>query len=455
MAQESISTAFLKQLSPLPTTPEIPLINHPISIHSSTVIGRDLSCDIVLSSRFQGVSKQHLRISPISDPQAQLSWRICDLGSVNGTYLNDQRLQKPRILKHDDRIRLGQNGPEFAFEYLSRIPIQRSEVLISSELSKLTVSELLPALNPDFLKKAYLCPGIVAVAFIMLLFAPGAENPVCQAGWLLGFKTLCYNIVLGVYIALACFYVVYQQCGKRKPWWVLVGVGLATIVLLQSPLVIPFLVVFRHILPDSININLLSQQLSQGQTIHPVQWFIGMFLGAGLMEELLKAVPVLLLLLIGRQKRSLLREQIGIWEPLDGILLCVASAVGFTLLETLGQYVPRAASSGEVSGMMLLIPRMLGSIAGHMAYSGYFGYFIGLSVLNPQKRWQLLGMGYLTSATLHAFWNSIGAFTNTKTVNLFLSGLVGVAAYAFLMAAIVSARRLSPNREQNFATRLL
>jgi len=67
-------------------------------------------------------------------------------------------------------------------------------------------------------------------------------------------------------------------------------------------------------------------------------------------------------------------------------LLGTASAVSFTLVETLGQYVPEmirngsleAVSVGELVGLQLLFPRILGSVAGHMAYSGYLGYFIGL-----------------------------------------------------------------------------
>jgi len=64
-----------------------------------------------------------------------------------------------------------------------------------------------------------------------------------------------------------------------------------------------------------------------------------MFFGAGLMEELLKALPVLLAYVVGSRLSFPWRERIGVWEPLDGILLGAASAVGFTLLETLGQYV--------------------------------------------------------------------------------------------------------------------
>jgi RsiW-degrading membrane proteinase PrsW (M82 family) len=119
----------------------------------------------------------------------------------------------------------------------------------------------------------------------------------------------------------------------------------------------------------------------------------------------------------------------------------------------LGQYVPSAMSDltfqgqGDLVGLQLLIARILGAISGHMAYSGYLGYFIGLSVLKPARRWQILGVGYLTASGLHALWNVTGA------LNLLVLALVGVVSYAFLAAAILKARALSPTRSQNFATR--
>ena len=42
--------------------------------------------------------------------------------------------------------------------------------------------------------------------------------------------------------------------------------------------------------------------------------------------------------------------------------------------------------AGQLVGLQLLIPRIWGSAAGHMAHSGYLGYFIGLSALKPRKR---------------------------------------------------------------------
>lgn len=289
-----------------------------------------------------------------------------------------------------------------------------------------TADELTPFLSTQtyLRERGYLLPGGLTVVFVVLMYAA------------IGIPVL-YDLILATYIAGAASYFVYRFCGKPKPWWVMVGAGFATMLILASPLLALFTLVFRGLLPGSIPANF--EQLSFSTR------FIHMLFGAGLMEELLKAMPVFGALWLGRQLRSPQWEQIGVWEPLDGILLGVASGVGFTLFETLGQYVPNIVQSvsmltpgiGALLGVQLLIPRMLGSIAGHMAYSGYFGYFIGLSVLLPKQRWKTLAVGYITSSILHALWNSMGN-------SLVLLSIVGGVSFAFLMAAILKGKELSP-----------
>ncbi len=88
-----------------------------------------------------------------------------------------------------------------------------------------------------------------------------------------------------------------------------------------------------------------------------------------------------------------------------------------------------------------LIIRSIDQAFGHMAYSGYFGYFIGLSVLRPEQRWKILGMGLVSASIPHALWDWILHFDMTP-----LTAAVAVFNYAVLAAAILKAREISPNR---------
>jgi RsiW-degrading membrane proteinase PrsW (M82 family) len=403
---------------------------------------------------YRMVSRRHAVVRPLPpSPDSELSWVICDLNSANGTYLNGQRLQGCQQLMSGDRITLGYDGPELLFEY----EFNHQSTVISSIAevtslppagyqttnipdSSVSFTQLFPIISTgkDLTRKAYLIPGVLTVVFVVLMFATVGDPQANQ-------------VVVGSYIAFAAYYFIYQLCGKRKPWWVLMGSGLTTMLILLSPLTDFFIFFFREVLPGSLPAN-------QQESITFTELLIRYFFGAGLMEELLKALPILGAYAISKGLSSPWRERVGVWEPLDGILLGTASAVGFTLLETLGQYVPQIIQSvtfqsgdgaGQLAGLQLLIPRILGSVAGHMAYSGYLGYFIGLAVLKPRKSWQILLIGYLTAAGLHALWNATG------TINGLLLVVVGVLSYAFLMAAILKARALSPTREQNFATRFL
>lgn len=447
-----IYQGLLRQLSTEHTIELLPL--YVLSEYQEIVVGRDPSCEIALDPNyFIIVSRRHAAIRPLQALGNNLpSWEICDLNSANGTFINGQYLQGCRQLQTGDRIELGKNGPLFVFEcqFNQATPLYsppppppqanatplRSTVPVGTE-SDVTFTQLFPlaSTGKNLTQKAFLIPGMLTVVFVVLMFAAVGQP-------------IVFNMLLAAYLAGTAFYFVYRLCGKFKPWWVLVSCTIATALILVSPILPLFITIFREILPGNLP--------SEGEEINFISLLVRMFFGAGLMEELLKALPVLLLCFIGTFLPSPWREKVGVWEPLDGILLGAASAIGFTLLETLGQYVPDIinntplqAGDGQLLGLQLLIARVLGSVVGHMAYSGYFGYFIGLSVIRPKKRWQILCIGYFSASVLHALWNSTGFVTPI------LLALVGVLSYALLASAILKARVLSPTRAQNFATRLL
>ncbi len=397
-------------------------------------LGRDPSCEVAIDINIYGsVSRRHAEIRPIFvNQQAEQKfegWEICDLDSANGTFINDRRSYNCYTLKHGDRIQLAQDGPQFIFE-LESSPTTSSKTDFSqrprSQITRITLTKLLPIFSTgnDLWKQAYLLPGIATVGFVVMMFA------------FLGQPQL-FNLTISVYISLAAYYFVYQLCGKKKPWWIILGAAVFTAILLRSPILNIFIWFFYKVLPGTA---------PTGQ-VNFVSILIAMFFGAGLMEELLKAIPVFALWFMGLRLDKKWRSRVGISEPLDGILIGAASAVGFTLTETLGLYVPNIVQSvatqaggseiAELTGLQLLIPRVLGSVAGHMAYSGYFGYFIGLSILKPSLRWQILTIGYLSSALLHALWNT------SALVSFWLLAVVGIISYAFLVAAILKAHSFS------------
>ncbi len=73
------------------------------------VIGRANSCDIPLTD--SSVSSEHARLTAGDE-----GWRVANLLSTNGTFLNGKRISNERI-NHGDRLRLGR--VEFVFECAS------------------------------------------------------------------------------------------------------------------------------------------------------------------------------------------------------------------------------------------------------------------------------------------------------------------------------------------------
>ena len=76
-------------------------------ISEGAVLGRGEQADIRLEDTF--ASSQHVRLAPHGDVMV-----VEDLGSTNGTYLNEEPLRGPQPLHPGDRIRIGDS--QFTFE---------------------------------------------------------------------------------------------------------------------------------------------------------------------------------------------------------------------------------------------------------------------------------------------------------------------------------------------------
>ena len=76
-------------------------------LSQGALLGRGEQADIVLEDSF--ASSRHARLVPHGDVIV-----LEDLGSTNGTYLNDEPLRGPQPLHPGDRIRIGDS--DFTFE---------------------------------------------------------------------------------------------------------------------------------------------------------------------------------------------------------------------------------------------------------------------------------------------------------------------------------------------------
>ncbi|WP_022868923.1 FHA domain-containing protein FhaB/FipA [Schaalia vaccimaxillae] len=83
-----------------------PLVGTVLPLGSAPVlIGRSPACTLVLEDEY--ASSRHAALTPQPD-----GWWIEDLSSRNGTYVDDERLLEPRLLKAGDVIRIGQTTLE-------------------------------------------------------------------------------------------------------------------------------------------------------------------------------------------------------------------------------------------------------------------------------------------------------------------------------------------------------
>ena len=85
---------------------ELDGVERRVEVDGSTLIGREPDCDLVLVD--PSVSRHHARLS-----HGDTGWTITDLGSANGTFVNDERVQC-RLLSDGDRIRFGELRVECA-----------------------------------------------------------------------------------------------------------------------------------------------------------------------------------------------------------------------------------------------------------------------------------------------------------------------------------------------------
>jgi pSer/pThr/pTyr-binding forkhead associated (FHA) protein len=72
-----------------------------VKLSASMTVGRAPECELRIDDTY--ASQQHARLFARNN-----SWFVEDLGSTNGTFVNDQKLAAPAMLQPGDRVRVGQ-----------------------------------------------------------------------------------------------------------------------------------------------------------------------------------------------------------------------------------------------------------------------------------------------------------------------------------------------------------
>jgi len=145
---------------------------------------------------------------------------------------------------------------------------------------------------------------------------------------------------------------------------------------------------------------------------------VGSLLGVGFIEETAKVI-VPLVVLAATWRRSRL--------PADGLMVGLASGLGFAVLETMGYaFVALVRSGGDLGAIdQLLLVRGLLSPAGHTAWTGLVCAAIWQVASRPGVRSVLaLAATYLAVVVLHAAWDAIGNLVGYLIVGAISTGWI-------------------------------
>lgn len=264
---------------------------------------------------------------------------------------------------------------------------------------------------------------------------------------------------IGILLTLLLLASIYRICGKDKPAWTMLTTGVVCLLLLKTLWEYLWGPLFYWWVPQTWG--------DSPVTVLRLAYYV---LCTGPAEESFKLIPVLLILFFGRRVALQFRARVGVWEPLDGILLAAASGACFALFETHAQYFHNMLAKflqypeiGFDNACLMAfgigIYRFFFTSLLHTTLTALNGYALGLAVLMPRHRWKLIGGIFALTAILHGLYDAnpfpqfvaVGDYGHQQALFPYA---VSLFSLVLMLAAILKARQLSPTRSQNFATML-
>ncbi|MGH7727723.1 MAG: PrsW family glutamic-type intramembrane protease [Vulcanimicrobiaceae bacterium] len=246
-----------------------------------------------------------------------------------------------------------------------------------------------------------------------------------------------FEIVFGLYFGFLVLFALRTFVHSKKSWAVLAVFAILTALLLVGG----FFGAYAEALRGLLGIASPGDPCaSHGNDLGV--WF-GCTFGVGLVEESFKALPLLaavgLTLWIARTRAGFAHRAapFSLATPADGLVLGCTVGIAFTLIETLGQYVPQAASQdGIAMGLATELVRLPSTFFGHVAWTAYLGFALGEAVgeRDRGRRITIAILAFAIVAMLHGTWD---AFND----NLFVLAPIAALSIAMLYGAAISARR--------------
>ena len=123
---------------------------------------------------------------------------------------------------------------------------------------------------------------------------------------------------------------------------------------------------------------------------------------------------------------------------IDGAVYGAIAGLGFVVIENL-VYIARTVELAELSIGIAALGAGDGIAAlralagpGHVIYSAFAGYYLGLAKFNPENRGPIIVKGLVIAATIHALYNTL-----VGPVTTVLSALTGIPRLASLFLFVV------------------
>ncbi len=396
---------------------------------SQTVtIGRDKSNHIVFDGPDNSmVSREH---AIIQQREQDGEWVLIDK-STNGTMVNGKKKKnETAVITNGDIISFKKDRKDMKIEItdsIRQVNHNESEMLHTTPSYTKIVPTARAGFLADTLSQPFIIPGvftiIIGVLLFVLLFA-GLDEPE-QAYF------SYYQNILGIYLGAMMLFFVRAVSGANIPIWFILGIFLFTvfIIVIEIPFALLAIIFRPYVIESFMGSDLFFQQL------------LGHFVGAGLLEELFKSIPLWFIILLGPNLSNLnlpgfIKNKVN---PTIAILIGTASAVAFIVIETLGQYVPDIDDPYDLAyGLMLLIPRFITGLAGHVSWSGIFAYFIALGFYYKKVNMIYPLIGWFLASILHGLWNSVVGFS------ILMGFAVSVGTFIIFMVFLLKAKKSFP-----------